>query len=241
MSVDVATGEALMAAGRFLPDAVDDLVIPTADPTNDRIDIICIADDGTIEGPTENANLKGTPAASPVPPSTPSGYLLIAEIYVTASDTEIATGDITDMRSLLTTLVDETAARIAEDASIDSDLSDHIADTDAHASKPDAFDQVNESCGGSSTQNFTITCDIDCLVTSITLVCTSGGTIDYDFELFENSGRTILGYKAEGIDAANWEDRVPWEWFPGATFYGKITNNSGDAISNLAIDVTYRR
>jgi hypothetical protein len=241
MAVDVATGEALLAAGRFTPDAVDDLVIPTADPTNDRIDIICIADDGTIEGPTENASLKGTPAGTPSPPSTPSGYLIIAEIYVTASDTEIATGDITDMRLLLTTLVDETAARIAEDASIDQDLTDHIDDEDAHASKPDAFGQQNESCGGSTTENFTIACTIDCLITSVKLVATTSGTLDYDFEFFTDSGRTILAYKAEGIDAASWEDRIPWEWFAAGTFYARITNNSADAITNLAVDVKYRR
>jgi len=68
MKVDVATGDALMAAGRFTPAGIE-LTIPTADPADDRIDIICIADDGVIEGPTENASLKGSPAGTPAPPA----------------------------------------------------------------------------------------------------------------------------------------------------------------------------
>ena len=240
MKVDVATGEALNAAGRFSPAGIE-LTIPTADATNDRIDIICVADDGVIEGPTENASLKGTPGATPTPPATPSGYLKIAEIYVTALDTEIATGDITDSRVLLTTLVAETVARIAGDGGLDDDIQTHIGDDEAHSSKPSAFTTVNDDCAGSSTSEFTVTCAIDCLITSVKLVCTSAGTIDYDFELFENVGRTTLAYKAESITATTWEDRIPWEWFAGTTFYGRITNNSTDAISNLAIDVKYRK
>ncbi|MBN1630485.1 MAG: hypothetical protein JW990_12020, partial [Thermoleophilia bacterium] len=128
MGVHVAVGEVLMSAGRFIHEQSTDLIIPTADLVEDRIDIVCIADDGAIEGPTENAALKGTPGPTPGPPATPVGYLKIAEIYVTASDTEITSGDIIDSRLLMTTLVTETAARIAEDQSIAEDLQDHEAD-----------------------------------------------------------------------------------------------------------------
>jgi hypothetical protein len=115
MKVDVATGAAILAAGLFTPAGVE-LTIPTADASNPRIDIICVADDGTIEGPTENAALKGTPAGSPVAPSTPSGYLRVAEISVPATDTTIGAAQITDSRTLLTTLVAETIARLAHEA-----------------------------------------------------------------------------------------------------------------------------
>jgi hypothetical protein len=59
----------LLTSGMFEPEAVE-LTIPTADLNYDRIDIVCLADDGAIEGPTENAALKGTPAATPEVPAT---------------------------------------------------------------------------------------------------------------------------------------------------------------------------
>jgi len=240
MKVVVAPGEGLNVSGRWALDGVE-LTIPTAHLTLDRIDIICLADSGAIEGPTENVALKGAPGAEPSPPSVPAGYLKLAEIYVTHDDAEIGAPDITDSRALLTTLVAETVARIAGDAAIAGDLSTHTGDTLAHSSKAAAFAQVNSDCDGSATSEFTIACSIDCLVTSVKLVCVSAGVIDYDFELFANSARTILAYKAEGITTASWGDRIPWEWFAADTFYGRITNNSADAISNLAIDVKYRK
>jgi len=105
MGVSVGTGEALLSAGRFVYETSTDLVIPTADPDNPRIDIICIADDGTIEGPTENAALQGTPAAEPTAPTIPVGYIGLAQVAVGTGAMEIAGGDITDTRWVMPTFL----------------------------------------------------------------------------------------------------------------------------------------
>jgi len=245
MAVDVATGVALIAAGMFAPGAIE-LAIPTADPTLDRIDIICLADDGTIEGPTENANLKGTPGAEPSAPTTPAGYLIIAEIYVTHAEMEISTPDITDSRVLLTTLVDETAARVSGDEGIAGDLNTHAADAEAHASKAHLMDTVNQTCPNSMSTDFTVPNMESALVTSVRAVATSSGAIDYDLYLYEDSGRTVLAYQAgegsgAGIQQATFLDRVPWEWFGGTAIYARVTNYSAADISNLALTIRYRK
>ncbi len=124
-----------MAGGRFVYAAATDLVIPAAEATNPRIDLICIADDGTIEGPTENAALEGTSAASPTAPSTPAGYLPLAEVTVGAGATEIETADITDERYLIPTVrsIHET---------LTDDLADHEADSTAHFAGTEKADRL---------------------------------------------------------------------------------------------------
>lgn len=106
LGVAVGVGEVLLWSGRIVYETSTDLVIPLADPGNPRIDIICIADDGTLEGPTENAALKGSPASEPAVPTTPVGYIKLAEVSVGTGVTEIGTGDITDTRWMTETLVD---------------------------------------------------------------------------------------------------------------------------------------
>lgn len=239
MAVNVATGEALMTAGRFTPAGVE-LTIPAADATHPRIDLICLADDGVLEGPSENALLKGTPQATPTVPTTPAGYIKLAEVLVQANATSISNANITDTRWIVPTLVAAVEEFRAAEEVIADNLQTHIDDDAAHCSKPHAFTQVNDDCAGLSTSDFTITNTNYCLITRVKLACSSVGSIDYDFELFTNPGRTTLAYKAEGITAASWEDRIPWELFINTTVYGRITNNSTDAITNLAIDVNYR-
>jgi hypothetical protein len=106
MGVAVAPGEALNTPGRWAFECATDLVLPAADPTNPRIDLVCLADDGTLEGPTQNAALQGTPAAEPSAPEVPEGYLALAEILVDAEVTSIAAEKITDRRYVLTTVRD---------------------------------------------------------------------------------------------------------------------------------------
>ncbi len=132
-------------------------------------------------------------------------------------------------------------ARIAAVADVASDLEDHEGDAEAHSSKPYTYTTVNDDCVGSATSDFEITNSAYRLITCVTLVCTSEGVIDYDLELFTNSGRTTLAYKAKAITVASWEDRIPWELFTNSTIYGRITNNSEDAISDLAITLKARK
>lgn len=93
-------------------------VINTSDPTNPRIDLICVQYentdvnaqtvpvivgspppvDTTVYQLTETFQtmyVEGTPGASPTPPATPSGWVALAQILVPATTTNIVTGDIT--------------------------------------------------------------------------------------------------------------------------------------------------
>ena len=82
MTVTVTAGEAIMSGGRACYTNPTILAIPTADQYDDRIDIVCVSGAGVLEGPAENAALKGTPAGTPVAPATPVGYLKLAEVLV---------------------------------------------------------------------------------------------------------------------------------------------------------------
>jgi hypothetical protein len=97
------------------------------------------------------------------------------------------------------------------------------------------------TCGGSTTATFTVMLPGPCLITQVAAAVTSAGTIDYDLELFEDSARTILAYAVENVDSASYDDRIPLEWFGGTTCYGKITNNSADAITDLDLTIKTRR
>lgn len=123
LGVRVAAGEALLAVGRVVCD-ITDLALPTADPDHPRIDLICIAADGAIEGPMENAALKGGPAAEPVAPSVPEGYISLAEVAVPAATASIVGGSITDMRWLVPTLVEAVleSRNAIEQHEVDADI-----------------------------------------------------------------------------------------------------------------------
>jgi len=246
MGVNVGTGEVLLEAGRFVYEEDSDLVIPLADPGNPRIDIICIADDGAIEGPTENAALKGTPAAEPVVPSTPAGYIKLAEVTVGAAETEIDALDIEDARWLVPTLVAAVLEFRDADEVIADDLQDHIDDADAHSSHAVAKDTVNQACPNSVSTDFTMTDMENALITEVLAVATTGGAIDYDLYFYSDSGRTVLEYQAgegsgAGIQVATFRDRIPFEWFGGTTIYARVTNYSLADISNLALTIKYRK
>lgn len=122
MSVNVNPGQALahndsyadnsVSQTRFwavTSDGVVNVAIDTADASLDRIDLVALKktantpnDDGDnvfeIVSSADDANLKGTPAVSPVAP-TPSGdYTIFAQVLVQASATTILDADITDRR-----------------------------------------------------------------------------------------------------------------------------------------------
>ena len=83
------------------------------------------------------------------------------------------------------------------------------------------------------------------LMTRVSLEVTSGGAIDYKLELYSNAGRTMLEYQAggdpgSGISEAEFDDRLPWEWFGSTTIYGRITNNSAAALTAIAVNTRYR-
>jgi len=129
MTVEVAAGEALIAAGRFEPSAVT-LTIPTADGTDPRIDIICLSDAGVPTGPSEDSNCEGTPDPTPTAPATPAGYLLLAEVSVPASDTTIEAAQITDYRVMISNMISMVQALDNREAVHEGDSTQHFTGTE---------------------------------------------------------------------------------------------------------------
>lgn len=103
MSVDCVAGEALVNGRLYASDATENIAIPTAHATLDRIDYVVLRADAT--GQVIELYVKeGTAAASPTPPSldvTGSPYfeLPLARVFVGATVTSISNSNITDVRS----------------------------------------------------------------------------------------------------------------------------------------------
>ena len=91
MTVAVATGVISVAGVRVSVTGANS-TIGTADGTNPRFDMITVNNSGTI------ATTAGTAASVPELPSIPSNSVVLALIFVPASDTTIATNQITDKR-----------------------------------------------------------------------------------------------------------------------------------------------
>ena len=115
MSVNVASGWAAVVGttqanmGTYVAfnDATVNLTITTANPTNPRIDLICLTiNDSYYSGSTNNVVFQviaGTPASSPTVPATPANSISLANIAVGAGVTTITSGNITDTRVSVTT------------------------------------------------------------------------------------------------------------------------------------------
>lgn len=114
MSVDVAAGNAFIAGtqaswqGMYHAsnDAVKNLTIAAADPTDDRIDIVvATVRDSIYSGLDDDWILQvvtGTASPVPTPPATPDNSLVLAEVLVAAGATSIVDADITDTREYYT-------------------------------------------------------------------------------------------------------------------------------------------
>ena len=83
-------------------DAAATATITTADPTNPRIDLVCITvNDAAYSGSLNSVAInvvKGTAAGSPSVPSTPTNSIALAQVAVAAGATTISSGNITDVR-----------------------------------------------------------------------------------------------------------------------------------------------
>lgn len=113
MSVDVAAGFAFVQGddqanqGRYLcvSEQVENLAVTASDPSNGRIDIVCIVVKDPNAGGAAGDEvvlqvIAGTPAGSPAAPTTPDSAFKIAEIAVGAGVTTITNADITDTRGV---------------------------------------------------------------------------------------------------------------------------------------------
>lgn len=111
MSVLVAAGWAViigtttsnMGAYTVYNDASAVATITTANPTNPRIDRVCLTvNDSAYSGAINNVTINvvdGTPAVSPVAPATPANSISLATVAVAAGATTITTANITDTRT----------------------------------------------------------------------------------------------------------------------------------------------
>lgn len=111
----------MIQAGAAIP-----VPVTAADPTNDRIDLVCLAPNLALTGSASryvktggtgpitltNVNknyqdsytltvVAGTPSGSPVAPTLPAGNIAIAQLYIHAATGMIGSGDVTDERTIL--------------------------------------------------------------------------------------------------------------------------------------------
>ena len=89
--------------------ATVNLTISAADPTNPRIDLVCLSNpDAQYSGASNTPVLQvitGTPAPSPSPPTVPASSLVLAQIAVAANASSIVTANISDQRPHVAPLV----------------------------------------------------------------------------------------------------------------------------------------
>ena len=119
MSVRVASGWAAIVGttqanmGTYVGYNDDTVVlgVTTANPTNPRIDRVCMTvNDAYYTGSLNNVVLQvvaGTPAGSPVAPATPANSISLATVAIAAGATALTTANITDTRVLVTTNIPE--------------------------------------------------------------------------------------------------------------------------------------
>jgi hypothetical protein len=107
----VGTTQANMGTYVGYNDAPVVVTITTANPTNPRIDLLCMTvQDAYYTGSSNNVIFQvvaGTPAGSPVVPSVPANSIALAEVAVAAGALSINNGNITDRRVLTTTNIPE--------------------------------------------------------------------------------------------------------------------------------------
>jgi hypothetical protein len=105
----VGTTQPLMGTYVAYNDATVVLSITTANPSNPRIDLICITiNDSYYSGTSNNVVFQviaGTPASSPIAPTLPANSLALAQITVPAAATSISNSNIGDLRVLVTSNV----------------------------------------------------------------------------------------------------------------------------------------
>lgn len=104
LTVQVQPGEAMVRGHYYISTVAKDLTLDTADPTNDRIDVVALRLD-PVANEIVAVVISGTPAATPVAPALtqvdPYGVyeFPLAEVYVAA--TSGVPGAITDRRAFM--------------------------------------------------------------------------------------------------------------------------------------------
>lgn len=130
MTVAVAAGLGRYNEKSFVI-AAGNVTITTADATNPRFDLIVVSNTGS------KSCTAGTAAAVPVWPAIPANSIVLAEVYVPASDTAIGSNQITDKRciipSSLPVVVYKAADEIVNNSTAFQDDDDLKFDVDANS------------------------------------------------------------------------------------------------------------
>jgi len=135
MQVQISSGS-VSIAGTKVDYAGGTATITAADSTNPRKDIVTINSSGTITvtaGTPEAAYPVGKTARQtvrPAPPNIPSDEVLLAEIWVGTSVTEITSGVIKDLRILIKQVDGSTLTETDGEMSVGSITADKISDFD---------------------------------------------------------------------------------------------------------------
>ncbi len=95
MTVAVAAGTIRNTDGTIATVTSGNVTIGAADATNPRFDLITVGNTGT------KASSAGTAAANPIFPAIPANSVVLAAVYVPATDTTIANNQIVDKRVIL--------------------------------------------------------------------------------------------------------------------------------------------
>ena len=105
----IGTFQSNMGAYQAYNDASTALTITAANPSNPRIDLVCITvSDAYYTGALNTVSFNvvaGTPAVSPVVPATPTNSIALARVAVAAGATSITNANITDLRTLATSAI----------------------------------------------------------------------------------------------------------------------------------------
>lgn len=99
MTVAVAVGTVQIGGAAVRKVAAGNVAIGAAHATLNRFDLVCADGTGTKQV------IVGTAAAYPVLPAISAGYVVLAAVYVPATDTAIAANQITDKRLILSPLM----------------------------------------------------------------------------------------------------------------------------------------
>lgn len=103
----VQPGVVMCYGSMFIKDSAEDITVDTADPSNDRYDLVVVEFDLTADPPTADIVVeKGTPATSPtcpVPSRTVSKYqVTLAVLKVEAAAGAVGSNDVYDYREFCT-------------------------------------------------------------------------------------------------------------------------------------------
>ncbi len=149
-----------------------------------------------------------------------------------------AKGDLLTMDG--TNLVRKAAGVVGQYLTPQADGSLAWADLPAASSGVGSVAASTWTAPAQSTDNYyTLTVPGQMLITRLR-VSVVGSDPNWKLQLYEDAARNILAYDSGFVLAAEWDDRIPLEWFGGTTIYARVQNASLSAVTQFAPTINYR-